>query len=381
MALKIRGGLTVLVASFVCLAASADQTLLLQEDFESGVLPVGWSHYSSGPAEGDEGNADCSEIHFLDVGIDGTSMVLGTDTDYPGGCYQATGAMTGPLDLSECSVVGFYGKFMDLGDESHFCPVSWNAEEPPAADCLGFSLDGETVILETSLTDHDEHVVEVQMRQLPNDIPVLEVYFYMSQYDNMPPIDSDGDGYIDDGMALDDLYVICDPYEADCLDGEDDDLDGVVDCDDEDCLDRDADGDGVLVCEGDCDDDRAETHPGAEEICDGLDNDCDEQLLAGEEDGDGDGFLSCSDDCDDGDAAIHPQAVEVCDDGVDNDCDGVADDADPQCSVAGDDDDSAASGDGTGGDCSCGVGPVRSESVFPVALALAAVGLRRLRGR
>jgi predicted RecA/RadA family phage recombinase len=40
-------------------------------------------------------------------------------------------------------------------------------------------------------------------------------------------------------------------------------------------------------------------------------------------DGDGDGFTSCND-CDDGRADVHPGAAEVCD-GLDNDCDGVVD--------------------------------------------------------
>jgi N-acetylneuraminic acid mutarotase len=37
----------------------------------------------------------------------------------------------------------------------------------------------------------------------------------------------------------------------------------------------DHDGDGFTECEGDCDDTRANVHPGATESCDGLDNDCD----------------------------------------------------------------------------------------------------------
>jgi hypothetical protein len=36
----------------------------------------------------------------------------------------------------------------------------------------------------------------------------------------------------------------------------------------------DDDGDGVSECAGDCNDDSASIHPGAVEVCDGLDNDC-----------------------------------------------------------------------------------------------------------
>ena len=52
------------------------------------------------------------------------------------------------------------------------------------------------------------------------------------------------------------------------------------DCDDTDAalnLD-DADGDGYATCEGDCDDDDVYKNPGAAEVCDGADNDCNGQV-------------------------------------------------------------------------------------------------------
>lgn len=45
--------------------------------------------------------------------------------------------------------------------------------------------------------------------------------------------------------------------------------------------DDDADGDGYTEAEGDCDDADASTNPGAEELCDGLDNNCDNVIDLG----------------------------------------------------------------------------------------------------
>ncbi len=129
---------------------------------------------------------------------------------------------------------------------------------------------------------------------------------------------------------------------------------------------RDADEDGfgsdddtVLLCEapggyvaegGDCDDDDPEAWPGAPELCDGIDNDCDTAVddppLSGEgawfpdadHDGYGDerssetrcsaaaGFTTVGGDCDDSDDTVNPDEAEVCNDGADNDCDGTPND-------------------------------------------------------
>lgn len=60
----------------------------------------------------------------------------------------------------------------------------------------------------------------------------------------------------------------------------------------------------------------ADVHPGASQICDAVNNDCDhpawpELTGTNEADDDGDGFSECAGDCDHASAAIGPHAVEL----------------------------------------------------------------------
>jgi hypothetical protein len=108
---------------------------------------------------------------------------------------------------------------------------------------------------------------------------------------------------------------------------------------------QDEDNDGYAVEQGDCNDDNPAIYPGADEICDGLDNNCDTRIDEGVElivwtDADGDGFgdsatetTTCNpgetdvlvgEDCDDDDLNVHPDADEMCDT-IDNNCDGLID--------------------------------------------------------
>jgi hypothetical protein len=110
----------------------------------------------------------------------------------------------------------------------------------------------------------------------------------------------------------------------------------------------DADGDGYEA-PADCNDSNASVHPGAPEMCNDQDDDCDGVVDENPVDGvvvypdlDGDSFgdvlaagtptceitagqSATHTDCDDDDDAVHPGAPEACDDGADNDCDTLVD--------------------------------------------------------
>ncbi len=181
-------------------------------------------------------------------------------------------------------------------------------------------------------------------------------------------VDADGDGF---GDATSDVVVSCAPVpgrsarSSDCDDGDahvsplgtelcngiDDDCNGRADAPGTRAGDtEDDDGDGVadVVCGGsDCDDARGAVYPGADELCNGIDDDCDGMVdgdsasanwyLDLDHDGFGDAssapIVSCDPqagrvtrggDCDDGDASVHPRAADLCDD-EDTDCDGQID--------------------------------------------------------
>ncbi|WP_173179852.1 MopE-related protein [Desulfosarcina ovata] len=193
--------------------------------------------------------------------------------------------------------------------------------------------------------------------------------------------DLDQDGYVlaDD---CDDTDAAVNPEATEVCDGIDNNCDGQIDEGVTTTFYLDADGDGfgdeaapTEACEaptgyvavaGDCDDTDAAINPGATEVCDDIDNNCDGQIDEGcgvyyqDADGDGygnpdvsiedtalpSGYVTNNTDCDDNDATVNPGATEVPYNGKDDDCnpDTLDDDFDQDGYVLADDcDDTDAS--------------------------------------
>ncbi len=191
-------------------------------------------------------------------------------------------------------------------------------------------------------------------------------------------LDEDGDGHgdpetgietcgavgdrVEDGTDCDDGDPLVYPGAEEVCNGVDDDCDGRTDEGVIETYYPDADGDGygkeggrpVPACAppaghvqdaSDCDDASPTTYPGAEEVCNGVDDDCDgvvdeegTSVYYQDLDGDGygdpnvsvaacdtpSGFVSDASDCDDTRALAYPGASETCND-ADDDCDGYED--------------------------------------------------------
>lgn len=161
---------------------------------------------------------------------------------------------------------------------------------------------------------------------LPTDPPFYPCDGFFDVLNGYP--DGDGDGW---GDPCDCTPTVATAYPGalEVCDGVDSDCDGALQY-----AEADGDADGHAVCEGDCADDDPYRNPGAAEVCNGIDDDCDDVVPIDEQDGDQDGYAPCEGDCLDSDANVHPGALEICRNSLDDDCNGLTDGQEDICLAA-----------------------------------------------
>lgn len=276
-------------------------------------------------------------------------------TGFHPGCLRVTAADTAAPSSSSHVDLPLTGSDRSGSKQiAVFAAQGWSSRLTVTAEALEQSCDGKVVARDSKdLT-------------LPREGVDPESF-------NLTATDADQDGYVSAQQALagsdcDDSRADVHPGAAEQCDGVDDNCDGVGDGP-EQRLYADLDGDGhgnpdagVTACgdsagyvasADDCNDtpDGGETiHPGAPEVCNGLDDNCNGQIDDGvavstwyqdnDRDGYGNpsitlqqcgqpqGYVASSSDCNDSDPNVHPKTGgETACDGVDDDCNGVADDS------------------------------------------------------
>ena len=266
-----------------------------------------------------------------DEGVEITFFLDG-DGDGHGDATVTTEACSAPID------------YVALGDD---CADGTALQYPGNAEvCDGIdnNCDGVVPASEADV-DGDGH------RACEGDCDDQDPYRFPGNPEHCDGQDNDCVGGVDEGWDEDgDGFTACgaDGQPPICLEapaspaGDDDDSAAADDDDSAAGDDDDSAPDAVVGCppdtspptataDDDCDDEDAARHPGAVEVCDGKDTDCDSTTFAPtsvadwngdtEQDEDGDTFMVCQGDCLEGNRNVFPGAPETCD-GEDNNCDG-----------------------------------------------------------
>jgi hypothetical protein len=307
-------------------------------------------------------------------------------------------------DFKEAEPIEFVARVGDDADDASDLAMTWSSDVQGVFEDTSIVDDGSgQVIWTTAALDLGTHVIVIEVVDSKGDAAQDSVDIQIIDADVYPEISMVHPTGDESGMEDEEFEFVAqvrdeqdDPeflrvsffsdLDGEICDGPEPDLIGVAECDWElsvgehlltytvmdtdghersagpklfvvgSGLETDDDGDGFTENQNDCDDTDSSIHPGAEEVYNGRDDDCDGIIDEGTEgydddgdgwseidgdcddtnpsityeDCDGDGFISVvhgGDDCDDDDPIIHPDAIEVCDT-VDNDCDGQADEED-----------------------------------------------------
>ncbi|MCB2195746.1 MAG: hypothetical protein KQH79_07790 [Bacteroidetes bacterium] len=222
-----------------------------------------------------------------------------------------------PIHLDTDSTNDFSGSFMDLKD----IPENLDLDNTDDFDGDFQSLQNTPIHLDTDSTN-DFSGSFMDLKDVPENLDLDNTDDFDGDYNsliNTPSFnfywgDQDQDGYGDKYKAV---------YAPEAPEG-------------------------YTTNPDDCDDSNSNSYPSADEICDNMDNDCDNEIdedaidmqtwyLDSDNDGygnaenyivscnAGEGYVTNSDDCDDENESINPSVDEYCD-GMDNDCNGVIDD-------------------------------------------------------
>ncbi len=268
--------------------------------------------------------------------------LLTGDPFFPGGIGRFYAPRNQFLVFEDGPSIDLELQWATYRDASDQCSLSriWGGIHPPADDIPGRLMGMEIGI------DAFHYAKEYFYSDLDND-----GFYSYEDCDDLDPminpsipetcdkIDNNCDGDIDEGLPLNTYYEDVDG------DGFGDITAVLMDC-------ADTPPSGYVANDMDCDDANGMINPGIGEICDGIDNDCNGLADDGipvntyyfDADGDsyGDagisidtcittppaGYVANNTDCNDSDPELNPNIVEICD-GIDNDCNGFADDGIP----------------------------------------------------